>query len=137
MALCCRTPSIGTMNPSDFQYSQKTISPVKAYRSLLALHNATVLDLPPCTINLPHHATPTTPEDLPETLIVRPVISAFPFRQKGQHPQLVNEANTDSLALRPGALPARNLQRIITHTLLRYATGVNEQFPGRDFNPLD
>ena len=26
---------------------------------------------------------------------------------------------------------------VMTHALLRSATGVNEQFPGRDVNPLD
>jgi hypothetical protein len=45
--------------------------------------------------------------------------------------------NTDSLALRPAALPSRNLQHAIACGLLRSATGVNEQFPGRDLNPLD
>ena len=64
-------------------------------------------------------------------------MSAFPFVLEGQHPQLVNEANTDSLALQPVALPSWNLQHTITHGLLHSATGVNEQFPGRDFNPLD
>ena len=97
----------------------------------------TVLDLPSCTINLPLHATPITPEDLPEKLIVRQVVSVFPFKSEGQHPRLVNEANKDSLALRPVALPSRNLQHSITQILLRSTTGVNEQFPGRDFNPLD
>ena len=45
--------------------------------------------------------------------------------------------NTDSLTLQPVALPSRNLQQVITHLLLRSTTGVNEQFPGRDSNPLD
>ncbi len=84
------------------------------------------MDLPSCTINLPLHAIPITPEDLPEPLIVRQVISVFPIKSKGQHPQLVNEANTDSLALQPVALPSRNLQYIIAHALLRSTTGVNE-----------
>ncbi|SET70525.1 hypothetical protein SAMN05216326_1773, partial [Nitrosomonas marina] len=70
-------------------------------------------------------------------LIVRQVVSVFPFRLEGQHPQLVIEANKDSLALRPAALPSRNLQYSITQILLHSATGVNEQFPGLDFNPLD
>ena len=70
-------------------------------------------------------------------LIVRQVVSVFPFRPVGQHHQLVNEVNKDSLALRPAALPSRNLQQSITQILLHSATGVNEQFPGRDFNPLD
>jgi len=50
---------------------------------------------------------------------------------------MVNEANIDSLALRPAVLLSQNLQHTITCILLCYATGVNEQFPGRDFNPLD
>ncbi len=103
----------------------------------LVLQNTTALDLPSCTINLPLHATPITPEDLPELLIVKPVISVFPFKSEGQHPHLVNEANTDSLSLRPVVLPLQNLQYTITHALLRSTTRVNEQFPGRDFNPLD
>ena len=37
-----------------------------------------------------------------------------------------NEANTDSLALQPVALPSRNLQYIIAHARLRSTTGVNE-----------
>ena len=53
--------------------------------------------------------------------------------QKGR----VVTAITDLLALRPVALPSRNLQYIITHALLRSTTGVSEQFPGRDFNALD
>ncbi|SER25075.1 hypothetical protein SAMN05421690_101446 [Nitrosomonas sp. Nm51] len=99
--------------------------------------HTTVLDLPSCTIYLPLHATPTTPEDLPETLIVRQIVSVFPFRSESQHLQLVNGANKDSLALRPAALPSRNLQHSITQILLHSTTRVNEQFPGRDFNPPD
>ena len=57
------------------------------------------------------------------TRIFKPVISVSPFRSEGQHPQLVNEANTDSLTLRPVALPSRNLQHMITHVLLRSNTG--------------
>ncbi|VAW87708.1 hypothetical protein MNBD_GAMMA18-492, partial [hydrothermal vent metagenome] len=34
-------------------------------------------------------------------------------------------------------LPSQNLQHAITYILLCCTTGVNEQFPGRDFNPLD
>jgi len=96
-----------------------------------------VLDLPSCTINLPLHATPITPEDLPETRVVSQAVSVFPFKSEGQHPQLVNEAHMDSLTLRPAALPSRNLHFKIAHEMLRSTTGVNEQFPGRDFNPLD
>ena len=95
------------------------------------------MDLPSCTIYLPLHATPITPEDQPEPLIVQQVVSVFPFKSEGQHPQSVNEANTDSLALRPVASPSRNLQHTITRELLRSTTGVNEQFPGPDFNRLD
>jgi hypothetical protein len=108
-----------------------------AYKIPLVLHFTAALDLPSCTTFLPLHATPTTPEDLPEKLIISQAISAFPFRAEGQHPLLVNEANSDSLALRPVVLPLQNLQQAITHLLLCLATRVNEQFPGRDFNPLD
>lgn len=37
-------------------------------------------------------------------------MSAFPTRLKGRHPYLVNEAALGSLALRPTALPLRNLR---------------------------
>ena len=70
-------------------------------------------------------------------LIGLQAVSVFPFKSEGQHPRLVNEANTDSLSLRPVALPSQNLQYTITCVLLRSTTGVNEQLPGRDFNPLD
>ena len=86
--------------------------------SLFAYMNPLVLQTPPigspvprlrggrlCTINLPLHATLIAQEDLPETLIVRQIVSVFPFRSEGQHPQLVNEAHTDSLSLRPVASP--------------------------------
>ena len=64
-------------------------------------------------------------------------MSVFPFKYEGQHPQLVNEADTGSLALRPVALPLQNLQHSITQILLCGATGMNGQFPGQDFNLLD
>ena len=47
----------------------------------------TVLDFPSCTINLPLHATPITPEDPLVPLIFLPVISVFPFKSEGQHHQ--------------------------------------------------
>ncbi len=50
---------------------------------------------------------------------------------------MANEANTDSLALRPATLPMGNLQNVITHTLLPSATGVNEPLPRQDFNLLE
>jgi len=64
-------------------------------------------------------------------------MSVFPIKSKGQHPQLVNEANTDSLTLQPVASPLQNLQTAITHSLLCGATEMNGQFLGQDFNLLD
>ena len=64
-------------------------------------------------------------------------MSVFPIKSKGQHPQLVNEANTDSLTLRPVASPLQNLQPPITQRLLCGTTEVNEKFLGQDFNLLD
>jgi len=124
------------MNPSDFQYSQS------AFRSsLIALCwfcTTTVLDLPSCTTYLPLHATPKTPEDLSGLLIcLSQKVTAFPIGPEGRHPHLVNEASSGSLALRPVALPLRNLQHTITRILLHGTTGTNEQFPGQDFNLLD
>ena len=64
-------------------------------------------------------------------------MSVFSFRPKDQHPQLVNEANTGSLSLRPAASPLQNLQHPITQILLCGATEVNEKFLGQDLNLLD
>ncbi len=95
--------------------------------NLLVLQNTTVLDLPSCTINLPLHATLITPKNSPVPLIgLKQVMAVFPFKSESQHSQLVNEANTDSLSLRPVALPSRNLQFIIAYALLRSTTGMNE-----------
>ncbi len=52
-------------------------------------------------------------------------MSVFPIKSKGQHPQLVNEANTDSLSLRPVASPLQNLQPSITRRLLCGTTEMN------------
>jgi len=64
-------------------------------------------------------------------------MTVFPTKSKGQHPCLVNEANTDSLALRPAILPLQNLQHPITQMLLCGATEMNGKFLGQDFNLLD
>jgi hypothetical protein len=70
-------------------------------------------------------------------LIIEQLVSVFPFGAKGRHPQLVNEADTASLSLRPVISPSRSLQRTITHAMFRSTTEVNEKFLGRDLNPLD
>ena len=64
-------------------------------------------------------------------------MSVLPFKSEGQLPQLVNEANINSLGLRPPVLLSQNLQHTFTRTLLCCATGVNEQFPGWDINPQE
>jgi len=64
-------------------------------------------------------------------------MSVFPIKSKDQHPQLISEANTDSLALQPVASPLQNLQHSITQTLLCGTTEVNRQFLGQDYNLLD
>lgn len=48
---------------------------------------------------------------------------------------LVNETNKDSAVA--CSFPSRSLQHSITQILRHSATGVNEQFPGRDFNLPD
>ena len=143
MSLCCRSPSNGTMNPSDFQCSRSSF-----HSSLIDdrwLCKATALDLPSCTAYLPLHTTPITPEDpfshshfgAVLRAACRRKVTVFPIKSEGQHLQLVNEANTDSLALRPVALPLQNLQHSITQILLCGTTEMNGQFLGQDFNLLD
>lgn len=122
------------LTPQTFNTARFNFAP-RLYKSVGSAYHR--IGSPVLHNNLPLHATPTTPENLPEILIVSQVVSVFPFRLEGQHPQMVNEANKDSLALRPAALPSWNLQHSITQILLHSATGVNEQFPGRDSNPLD
>jgi len=71
--------------PLRFPIKLKSIS-LFAYRICLVLPTA-LLDLPTCTTNLLLHATPITPEDLPELLIALQTVPVFPFRPKGQHPR--------------------------------------------------
>ena len=51
--------------------------------------------------------------------------TVFLIKSKGQHPQLVNEANTGSLTLLPVVLLLQNLQQSIARILLCGATGMN------------
>lgn len=135
MSLCYHSSSSGTMHPSGFQYGQGSFCSSLIEARWRCKH----LRIGSPVLHTVSSATchSYNPGGSPEPLIVNRAVSVFPFKSEGQHPQLVNEANTDSLALRPVALPSQNLQHAITRILLCCTTGVNEQFPGRDFNPLD
>ena len=71
------------------------------------------------------------------SVISTPIQRPSPSDHRVGSSNLVNEANTDSLALRPAISPLQNLQHPITQMLLCGATEMNGKFLGQDFNLLD
>jgi hypothetical protein len=125
------------MDPSDSQ-----CSPVRFRFLIRAGYCSSCITAPGlqhCTVYLPQHAIPATPED-PNDRFRSPGlrVSAFPNRPLGRHLHLlITRLHLGSLALRPAALPAGNLRPSVTRTPLPLATRVHGQLPGRDSNPQD
>ena len=96
------------------------------------------MGLPSCTIYLPLHAIPPTPEDpMSRFRYLVSSAAAFPSWPKGRHLQLSDEATSRFACATACSFALGNSQPLITQTLLPGANKANEQHLMRDFNPLD
>jgi hypothetical protein len=97
-----------------------------------------VTGLPCCTIYPPQHATPATPRVVAATSVISATTSGLPLQTRGSaSPFSVTRLRPGSLALRPAALPLKNLRHPIAQTPLLSAKKAYGQLLSRDFNPLD